>query len=94
MAEVARRYNPDYIFLFAGAAQTRGPFHVTMDTNDAMDTAIAFPNATIIPLHYDGWTHYTQSEKDLLKAYGIAGMGPRLQILEPGKVTVLGGLLV
>ncbi len=94
VAEVARRYNPDYIFLFAGAAQTRGPFHVTMDTNDAMDTAIAFPNATIIPLHYDGRTHYTQSEKDLLKAYGIAGMGPRLQILEPGKVTVLGGLLV
>jgi L-ascorbate metabolism protein UlaG (beta-lactamase superfamily) len=26
-----------------GSAQTRGPFHLTMDTNDAIETAQAFP---------------------------------------------------
>ncbi len=30
-----------------------------MGANDAIDTAIAFPNATIIPLHYEGWKHYS-----------------------------------
>ncbi len=34
-AEVARRYSPRVVLLFAGAARTRGPFHLTMDTNDA-----------------------------------------------------------
>jgi hypothetical protein len=32
------------VVLFAGAAQTR-PFHPTMDTNDAIETAHAFPAA-------------------------------------------------
>jgi hypothetical protein len=33
------------VVLFAGAAQTRGPVHPTMDTNDAIKTAHAFPAA-------------------------------------------------
>jgi hypothetical protein len=38
----------------AGAAQTRGPFHLTMNTNDAIETAHAFPGAAIGPLHRGG----------------------------------------
>jgi L-ascorbate metabolism protein UlaG (beta-lactamase superfamily) len=84
VAEVARRHHPQFVFLFAGAAQVRGPFNVTMGTNDAMDTAIAFPNATIIPLHYEGWKHYTQNEKDIKKSYEVLGIDQRLRILEAG----------
>ena len=84
VAEVAHRYHPQFVFLFAGAAQVRGPFNVTMGTNDAMDTAIAFPNATIIPLHYEGWKHYTQNEKDLKESYEVLGIDQRLRILEGG----------
>ena len=47
VAEVARRFNANVVLLFAGSAQTRGPFHLTMDTNDAIETAQAFPNAVI-----------------------------------------------
>jgi L-ascorbate metabolism protein UlaG (beta-lactamase superfamily) len=84
VAEVARRYDPKYVFIFAGAAHAIGPFNVTMDSNDAIDTALAFPNATIIPLHYDGWSHYTQNEKDIQQSYRVIGIDQRLQILEAG----------
>jgi L-ascorbate metabolism protein UlaG (beta-lactamase superfamily) len=89
VAEVAKRYSPDYVFIFAGGAQTRGPFFVTMGTNDAMDTALAFPNATIIPLHYEGWKHYTQNEKDIKTSYQVLGIDERLKILEAGKTVSL-----
>jgi L-ascorbate metabolism protein UlaG (beta-lactamase superfamily) len=88
VAEVARRYDPNFVFLFAGGAQTRGPFFVTMGTNDTMDTALAFPNATLIPLHYEGWKHYTQNENDIKRSYQVLGIDPRLKILDAGIVTV------
>ncbi|MEO6315244.1 MAG: MBL fold metallo-hydrolase [Chitinophagaceae bacterium] len=87
--EVARRFDPQYVFLFAGAAQVRGPFNVTMGTNDAMDTAIAFPKAVIIPLHYEGWKHYTQNEKDILQSYQVLGIEQRFKILKAGVATEL-----
>src|SRR3954470_4387375 len=42
VAEVARRFPAGLVVLFAGAAQTRGPFDLTMDVNDAIETAHAF----------------------------------------------------
>lgn len=84
VAEVAKRFNPAYIFIFAGAAQPRGPFYLTMDTNDALDTAHAFPQATIIPLHYEGWAHFTQGQDVLTQSFNALGVGDRLRILNPG----------
>jgi L-ascorbate metabolism protein UlaG (beta-lactamase superfamily) len=65
LSEVARRFRPTVVLLFAGAARTRGPFNLTMDANDAIETAHAFPDATIVPIHCDGWAHFTQSAEDL-----------------------------
>ena len=84
VAAVAKKFNPDLIFLFAGAARTRGPFNLTMSTNDAIDTAFAFPSATIIPLHYEGWKHFTQNENDLEKAFEAIGIIDRLKVLKAG----------
>ena len=88
--DVAKKYNPGYVFIFAGAAQPRGPFVVTMRTNDAIDTALAFPNATIIPLHFEGWGHLTQNEDDLKQSFQILKIDKRLKILEAGVRTELG----
>jgi L-ascorbate metabolism protein UlaG (beta-lactamase superfamily) len=89
VAEVARRFSANVVLLFAGAAQTRGPFHLTMDTDDAIETAQAFPNAVIVPVHYEGWAHFKQSSDDLLKAFNTLGFGSRLQLLEPGFATII-----
>src|SRR5215472_3885800 len=35
VADVAKRFRPRLVILFAGAAKPRGPYHLTMDNNDA-----------------------------------------------------------
>jgi L-ascorbate metabolism protein UlaG (beta-lactamase superfamily) len=89
VAEVARRFKAGVVMPFAGAAQTRGPFHLTMDTNDTIETARAFPDAVIVPLHTDGWAHFKQNAGDLRTSFDALGFGPRLKLLEPGVKTVI-----
>jgi L-ascorbate metabolism protein UlaG (beta-lactamase superfamily) len=89
VAEVARRFKARVVLPFAGAAQTRGPFHLTMDTNDTIETARAFPDAVIVPVHTDGWAHFRQSAQDLRATFDVLGFGKRLKLLEPGVATVI-----
>ncbi len=84
VAEVARRFDVKAAILFTGAAQPRGSFHVTMDSNDAIEAAHAFLNATIFAIHNEGWAHLTESQEDLAKAFSVVGLGPRLRFLERG----------
>ncbi|UOE50851.1 MBL fold metallo-hydrolase [Mucilaginibacter sp. SMC90] len=87
--DVAEKFNPQYVFVFAGAAKPRGPFNLTMNANDVLDTANVFPDATIIPLHYEGWSHYTESDDDLRKSFDAVGISERLVVLKPGIVNSL-----
>jgi L-ascorbate metabolism protein UlaG (beta-lactamase superfamily) len=81
--EVAQRFdNVGLAVLFAGAAQPRGPFNVTMDTNDAIEAATRFKNAKIASVHNFGWSHFKQSQEDLQKAFTVVGIN-RLVILQP-----------
>ncbi len=63
---------------------------MTMDTNDAVEAAHAFPQATIVAVHNDGWAHFTQSQDDLAKAFVVLGLRSRLQLLEAGASVSLG----
>jgi L-ascorbate metabolism protein UlaG (beta-lactamase superfamily) len=84
VAEVARRFQPRLLILFAGSAKPRGPFHVTMDNNDAIETAHAFPQAKIVAVHNEGWGHFTESQADVVNAFGTLGLAARLETLERG----------
>lgn len=85
VAEVARRFDVGLVMPFAGSAQTRGPFHLTMDVNDTIETAHAFPDALIVPLHCDGWEHFKQSGDDLRGSFDALGFGDMLRMLKPGR---------
>ena len=85
VAEVAHRFSPRLVIAFAGSAKPRGPFRVTMDNNDAVETAHAFPHASIVIVHNQGWTHFTESQADAVRVFSMLGLTPRLQTLEPGK---------
>jgi len=87
--EVAEKFKPEYVFIFAGAAKPRGPFNVTMGTNDSIDTAFAFPEATIIPVHFEGWSHYTETGEMLRQSFEALGIAGRLTILNRGVKTEL-----
>ena len=89
VAEVARRFRVSVVVLFAGAAQTRGSFHLTMNTNDAIEAAHAFPHAVIVPVHHDSWAHFTQDRRDLEQAFGALSISSRLRLLEPGVPTAI-----
>ena len=84
-AEVARRFRPRLVILFAGSAKPRGPFHVTMDNNDALETAHAFPEARLVAVHNDGRGHFTESQADRARAFETLGLIARLQHLAPGQ---------
>ncbi|KRR07740.1 MBL fold metallo-hydrolase [Bradyrhizobium jicamae] len=89
VAEVAKRFKAGVVLPFAGAAQTRGPFHLTMDTNDTIETARAFADAVIVPVHTDGWKHFRQNANDLRATFDTLGFGSRLRILQPGVATII-----
>lgn len=89
VAEVARRFRIGIVLLFAGSARTRGPFNLTMNTNDAIETAHAFADATIVPVHCDGWAHLTQGGGDLERSFAALGLGARLRLVEPGIPTAV-----
>jgi hypothetical protein len=74
---------------FAGSAKTRGAFHLTMDANDVVETAHEFPDAVIVPVHHDGWAHFTESGKDLELTFKALGFSSRLRLLEPGIATTI-----
>ncbi len=87
VAETARRFSPRLVLLFAGAARVRGAMHLTMDSNDAIEAAHAFAGARIVPIHTDGWTHFSENGDALAAAFATLGFGDRLTRLEPGKPT-------
>ncbi|MFG1348240.1 MBL fold metallo-hydrolase [Xanthobacter autotrophicus] len=85
VAEVARRFSPRVVIVFAGSAEPRGRFHMTMDANDALETAHAFPKATLVAAHTDGWVHFKESAVELAAAFATLGIADRLVTLEPGR---------
>lgn len=82
--DVARRFKPRVVALFTGSAEPRGRFHMTMDSNDALEAAEAFPEAAIVALHNEGWVHFKESAADLAADFATLGQAARLKTLEKG----------
>lgn len=89
---IAARLGPfDTALLFAGAAQTplAGAAYLTLTSDDAAEAANVLDPAHIVPLHFEGWAHFTQDRDSLRAAFTAAGLLDRLTLLEPGEsVTV------
>jgi hypothetical protein len=73
------------VIVFAGAAEPRGRFQMTMDSNDALAAAHAFPDAKILAVHNEGWKHNTESADDLASVFNSLGVGDRLLPLLRGE---------
>jgi L-ascorbate metabolism protein UlaG (beta-lactamase superfamily) len=87
VAEVAKRYPIKTVILNLGAARVPevGPFHLTMTAAEAVDAARAFPGAAIVPLHFEGWAHFSEGRDAITQAFASAGMSDRLHWPEPGR---------
>ena len=87
VAEVSRRLPVGAAILNLGAASVPavGPFHLTMTAAEAVETARAFVDATIVPLHFEGWAHFSEGRKEIAQAFADAGMSDRLHWPESGR---------
>lgn len=89
VAEVARRFSPAVAVLFMGAARVRevGPAHLTLTAEEGVEVARAMPDAVIVPVHFEGWEHFSEGRAVIAKTFADAGLGERLRWLTPGTAT-------
>jgi L-ascorbate metabolism protein UlaG (beta-lactamase superfamily) len=84
-ADVARRFTPRIVVLYTGAAEPRGRFHMTMGSEGALEAAHAFPEATLLSVHNEGWGHLRESQDQLADVFAKFNLGSRLTRFEKGK---------
>lgn len=70
-----------------GAARiaAAGPKPLTFTAAEAVEVARAMPNATIVPLHFEGWAHFTESRAEIDDAFARARLSNRLSWPRPGE---------
>ncbi|NIK62345.1 MBL fold metallo-hydrolase [Kribbella shirazensis] len=91
--EIVDRFAPiDVAVLFAGAARTTlmNGAALTLTSDDAVEAARLLDPATIVPVHTEGWTHFTEGPDQLQAAFHEAGLDHRLNLLPHGVPTTLG----
>ena len=85
VAEVARWIHVTTAVLNMGAARVEaaGPAPLTMTADDGVQVAKAMPDATIVPLHFDGWAHFSESKQVIQETFWAAGLDNRLRWIDP-----------
>jgi L-ascorbate metabolism protein UlaG (beta-lactamase superfamily) len=85
---IAGRLGPtDIALLSAGAARTAlaaGAF-LTLTSEDSAEAVRILGSPETVPLHFEGWAHYTQGADTLRRAFQRAGLAERLHVLRPGE---------
>lgn len=91
VAVVARRFPVRTAILHLGAARVPevGPFHLTLTADEAVKAAQAFSEAAIVPVHYEGWAHFSEGRAQIEDAFRQAGLSHRVHWAEAGKVMPL-----
>lgn len=87
LAAIARRYQVGVALLHFGAARAQrfGPAHITFTAAEGAQAASMLGEATIVPIHYEGWTHLTESRDEIEQAFTAAGLEKRLRFLPFGQ---------
>lgn len=86
LMEIAKRFSVKTAILFMGAAKVAqvGPWHLTLTADEGVKVAQIFADAHVIPLHFEGWAHYSESKDDIERTFADAGLKHRLRWMEPG----------
>lgn len=85
---IAARLGPvDGAVLNAGAARTALMDHanLTLDSAQAAEAARILGARWVVPLHIEGWAHFTEGTEMLRAAFARAGLGDRLHLLPAGQ---------
>ena len=85
---IADRVGPiELAVLFAGGVSIPHRFdgaYLTLSADRAVEAARVLGARAIVPVHFEGWAHFTQGADDLRTAFASAGLGDRLVVPEAG----------
>ena len=72
--EVARRVQVDTALLHLGAVRfpVSGPVRYTMTAREAVELGTLIRPRTVIPVHYEGWKHFTQGRAAIEREFATA----------------------
>ena len=91
--EIVARVGPvDIALLFAGGASSPRYFDgalLTLGSAEAADAARILQARAVLPIHCDGWTHYSQNRASLTRAFADAGLEQELISVPDGATVTL-----
>ena len=91
--QIADRFGPiEVAILFAGGARTTllDGAALTLTSEAAVEAAHLLGSATIVPVHTEGWAHFTEGPDQFVKAFTEAGLANRVNLLAHGAATSVG----
>lgn len=76
----------DIAVLFVGGAQSSllGDAYLTLNSEKAVEATRVLGVPHVVPVHFDGWKHFTEGAAALRSAFAEAGFADRLSLLRPG----------
>jgi L-ascorbate metabolism protein UlaG (beta-lactamase superfamily) len=90
--EIARRYAPvDLAILHMGRAQIEamGNLGVSLSADDAVRYAEALQAKRVLPIHFEGWAHFTEGREAARRTFDASGLADRAIWLERGETAVV-----
>lgn len=87
--ETADRLGPvDVALIFAGGARTAllGDAYLTLPSEGAVEAARILGARHVVPIHFEGWAHFSQGRDTLRDAFAGSELADRLHLLEPAEV--------
>lgn len=90
--DIAQRIGTvDVALLFAGAARTSlfDGAPLTLTSADAAEATRLLAARWVVPLHVQGWAHFSEGPDDIQVAFETAGVADRLRSLTPGESATL-----
>ena len=85
--QIAKRVGPvDVAVLFVGAANVGrfGDEPMTLTGERAARAAALLHAKVVVPVHAEGWAHFTEGVAEVVAAFEAAGLSDRLTVLTPG----------
>jgi L-ascorbate metabolism protein UlaG (beta-lactamase superfamily) len=91
--EIAERLSPiDVAVLFVGAVQIPARFdgaYLTLSADRAAIATELLQARAVVPVHFEGWTHFTQGLPQIRAAFAGYGLSDRLVAAEPGETVTV-----
>jgi L-ascorbate metabolism protein UlaG (beta-lactamase superfamily) len=89
---VARLGPPELAVLFVGGTSIPARFegaYLTLSSERAVEAAQVLGSRKIVPVHFDGWAHFSDDGASLRAAFAAGGFDDRLAFAEPGETVTL-----